>query len=455
MKRLKGIISALLTAILLLPGKQLISAPKTTQITCTLQSPKDGSLWMGTEDSGLLRIGRNGRQIIYNKTSGHLSSDKIEALAMEEETGIIYILDGNGSLYKYTSVSGFSPVNGFPTLVCAITADPQRQNIYAATAEKLYRFTSSTAPQELAALPFQPQKIACGENENLWIIGESGVVQIDKNGHTTVQNADFSLDVSNSNTFEFDTTPSEQPITESRTQALPWILSAILFLALATVTVVTFIRKKDRPEEKPVALEEKPVALEEKPIAPEEKPVALEEKPAAPEEKPASPKKTETAQKSPRKETATVKKPAAIKEKTPREAAPTHLSDTAVTELKEKLNASDFGKKVLALTEESLTDPNFGVEQISEKLGISRIHVNRKLKAETGYSPSFVIKAIRMDKARGFLSDGSHSVTQVAATCGFSSASYFSTAFKEYYGISPSEYLENIVQPNALPMQLD
>ena len=207
------------------------------------------------------------------------------------------------------------------------------------------------------------------------------------------------------------------------------------------MTVVTFIRKKDRPEEKPVALEEKPVALE--------------KKPAAPEEKPASPKKTETAQKSPRKETATVKKPAAIKEKTPREAAPTHLSDTAVTELKEKLNASDFGKKVLALTEESLTDPNFGVEQISEKLGISRIHVNRKLKAETGYSPSFVIKAIRMDKARGFLSDGSHSVTQVAATCGFSSASYFSTAFKEYYGISPSEYLENIVQPNALPLQLD
>ena len=399
---------------------------------------------MGTADSGLLRIGRNGRQIIYNKTSGHLSSDKIEALAMEEETGIIYILDGNGSLYKYTSVSGFSPVNGFPTPVCTITADPQTQNIYAATAEKLYLFTSSTAPRELAALPFQPQKIACGENENLWIIGESGVVQIDKNGHTTAQNADFSLGVSNSNTFEFDTTPSEQPITESRTQALPWILSAILFLALATVTVVTFIRKKNRPEEKPIALEEKPVALEEKPVAPEEKP-------AAPEEKPASPKKTETAQKSPR----TVKKPAAIKEKTPREAAPTHLSDTAVTELKEKLNASDFGKKVLALTEESLTDPNFGVEQISEKLGISRIHVNRKLKAETGYSPSFVIKAIRMDKARGFLSDGSHSVTQVAATCGFSSASYFSTAFKEYYGISPSEYLENIVQPNALPLQLD
>lgn len=441
MKRLKGIISALLTAILLLPGKQLDSAPKTTQITCTLQSPKDGSLWMGTADSGLLRIGRNGRQIIYNKTSGHLSSDKIEALATEEETGIIYILDGNGSLYKYTSVSGFSPVNGFPTPICAITADPQRQNIYAATADKLYLFTSSTAPRELAALPFQPQKIACGENENLWIIGESGVVQIDKNGHTTTQNADFSLGVSNSNTFEFDTITSEQPVTESRTQALPWILSAILFLALATVTVITFIRKKNRPEEKPIALEEKPVAPE--------------EKPAAPEEKPASPKKTETAQKSPRKETATVKKPAAIKEKTPREAAPTHLSDTAVTELKEKLNASDFGKKVLALTEESLTDPNFGVEQISEKLGISRIHVNRKLKAETGYSPSFVIKAIRMDKARGFLSDGNHSVTQVAATCGFSSASYFSTAFKEYYGISPSEFLENIVQPNALPLQLD
>ena len=449
MKRLKGIISALLTAILLLPGKQLDSAPKTTQITCTLQSPKDGSLWMGTEDSGLLRIGRNGRQIIYSKTSGHLSSDKIEALAMEEETGIIYILDGNGSLYKYTSVSGFSPVNGFPTPVCAITADPQRQNIYAATAEKLYRFTSSTAPQELAALPFQPQTIACGDNESLWIIGESGVVQIDKNGHAAAQNADFSLGVSNSNTFEFDTITSEQPVTESRTQVLPWILSAILFLALATVTALTFIRKKNRPEEKPIAIIKEPAEVPDKEPASPRK-IETIQKQAAPHKETATVKKPATV-----KETATVKKPAAIKEKKPQEAAPTHLSDTAVTELKEKLNASDFGKKVLALTEESLTDPNFGVEQISEKLGISRIHVNRKLKAETGYSPSFVIKAIRMDQAQRYLSDGKHSITQVAATCGFSSASYFSTAFKDYYGISPSDFLENVATSSNLILPME
>ena len=383
---------------------------------------------MGTEDSGLLRIGRNGRQIIYSKTSGHLSSDKIEALAMEEETGIIYILDGNGSLYKYTSVSGFSPVNGFSTPVCAITADPQRQNIYAATAEKLYRFTSSTAPQELAALPFQPQTIACGDNESLWIIGESGVVQIDKNGHAAAQNADFSLGVSNSNTFEFDTITSEQPVTESRTQVLPWILSAILFLALATLTALTFIRKKNRPEEKPIAIIKEPAEV--------------------PDKEPASPRKIETIQKqaAPHKETATVKKPATVKE------TATVKKPAAI---KEKLNASDFGKKVLALTEESLTDPNFGVEQISEKLGISRIHVNRKLKAETGYSPSFVIKAIRMDQAQRYLSDGKHSITQVAATCGFSSASYFSTAFKDYYGISPSDFLENVATSSNLILPME
>ncbi len=397
---------------------------------------------MGTADSGLLRIGRNGRQIIYNKTSGHLSSDKIEALAMEEETGIIYILDGNGSLYKYKSVSGFSPVNEFPTPVCAITADPQRQNIYAATAEKLYRFTSSTAPRELAALPFQPQTIACGDNESLWIIGESGVVQIDKNGHTTAQNADSSLGVSNSKTFEFDTIPSEQPVTESRTQALPWILSAILLLTLIALLARSAARKNNKPEEK--------LSPEPKPVPASYRPEELKE-PAVQKPLREVPKKTTASPKT----ASAPKKPTAIKEKTARESTPEPLSDAAVVELREKMSTSEFGEKVLALTEENLADPNFGVEQISEKLGISRIHVNRKLKQEAGYSPSFVIKAIRMDQARRFLSDGKHSVTQVAATCGFSSASYFSTAFKEYYGISPSEYLENIVQPNALPLQLD
>lgn len=428
MKRLKGIISTLLTAILLLCGKQLYSAENTTQITCTVQSPKDGSLWMGTADKGLLRVGRNGRQIVYNKASGHLSSDKIEALSLEKPAEIIFILDGNGKIYSYNSVQGFDEKNGFPAPVCVMTVDPEGRFHYAATAEKLYSFTSEAAPQELLTLPFAPLKITCGTDESLWIIGENGILQVDKNMHTTAYNGDFSASVSNSKPFEFDTPSQEQPLKKERSQALPWILSAILLLALIAQSVRSATRKNIKPEEKPSpALAPVPAPAPASKPAP--KPAPME--PAAP--KPSTPK-----------EPVAPRKPAVAKEKPAREGIPEPLSDVAVAELREKLGASPFGEKVLALTEENLANPSFGVEQISEKLGISRIHVNRKLKSETGLSPSFVIKAIRMDQARRLLADGKHNVTQVANTCGFSSASYFSTAFKDYYGISPSDFLEKI-----------
>ena len=80
-------------------------------------------------------------------------------------------------------------------------------------------------------------------------------------------------------------------------------------------------------------------------------------------------------------------------------------------------------------------------EEMAATLGLSRIHLNRKLKAEANTSPSTMLKEVRMKHARALLDEGKLSVAEISLACGFSTPSYFSTAFREYYGKTPSEYL--------------
>jgi AraC-like DNA-binding protein len=99
-----------------------------------------------------------------------------------------------------------------------------------------------------------------------------------------------------------------------------------------------------------------------------------------------------------------------------------------------------FTKTVLDLIDKNLSDPAFDVDSIASITGLSRIHVNRKLKSEGSPSPSTLIKAARMEMASKLLKEGRLTVREVSVSCGFSRPSYFATAFKEYFNISPSDY---------------
>ena len=100
-----------------------------------------------------------------------------------------------------------------------------------------------------------------------------------------------------------------------------------------------------------------------------------------------------------------------------------------------------FVSEVLPLIQASLADPKFSVEDIASALHLSRVHVNRKLQAELGISPSLLIKASRMSLAADLLLKNEIPVAEIASRTGFSSASYFSSAFREFFGVSPREYL--------------
>ena len=99
-----------------------------------------------------------------------------------------------------------------------------------------------------------------------------------------------------------------------------------------------------------------------------------------------------------------------------------------------------FLAKVMKIIDENISNFSFDVGLLHERIGISRMHLTRKLKILTGLSPHLLIRNIRMEKAAELLSRNAGNITEVANSVGISNASGFSKAFREYFGVSPKKY---------------
>jgi DNA-binding response OmpR family regulator len=86
------------------------------------------------------------------------------------------------------------------------------------------------------------------------------------------------------------------------------------------------------------------------------------------------------------------------------------------------------------------TDPLFGVEEMSNQLFLSRAQLHRKMKAILGQTPSDLLREYRLEKAKLMLRTEPLPIAQIALSCGFNDASYFSKVFTAAYNISPSNY---------------
>ncbi len=94
--------------------------------------------------------------------------------------------------------------------------------------------------------------------------------------------------------------------------------------------------------------------------------------------------------------------------------------------------------RLMQALEENLADETFSVESLSATLNMGRRQLHRKIKAVTGETPGGFIRSVRLQRARQLLEAGTGTVSEIALRTGFGSISYFSRAFKEKFGISPS-----------------
>lgn len=103
----------------------------------------------------------------------------------------------------------------------------------------------------------------------------------------------------------------------------------------------------------------------------------------------------------------------------------------------------NFIGRMNGLIMEHIDNPKFSVEDLAEKLNVSRVQLYRKVKAILGMNISDHINNIRLERAAMLLRDGEMNISEVAYSLGFSSPNYFSTAFKNKFGVSPKEYKVN------------
>ncbi len=108
--------------------------------------------------------------------------------------------------------------------------------------------------------------------------------------------------------------------------------------------------------------------------------------------------------------------------------------------MKEELSMNqEFIKKLNDLLKVNFENEQFGVNKLSEEIGISRSQLHRKLEIIEGKSASRFIRHYRLQKAMEMLQNNVATASEIAYRVGFGSPTYFNTCFREFYGYPPGE----------------
>jgi AraC-like DNA-binding protein len=99
-------------------------------------------------------------------------------------------------------------------------------------------------------------------------------------------------------------------------------------------------------------------------------------------------------------------------------------------------------ERMMQTINKHLNNSDLSVDMIAEEVGISRVHLHRKMKELTGQTPHDFIRSLRLKQAAHLLATRNMNITEVVYACGFSNAASFSTMFKNVYGMSPREYMK-------------
>ncbi len=105
------------------------------------------------------------------------------------------------------------------------------------------------------------------------------------------------------------------------------------------------------------------------------------------------------------------------------------------------LSAGDreFLERFRALVVEHCSDSDFTTDVAAASVMMSRMHLNRKLRALTGKSTHEFIQAMRLEAARDLLPQPLP-IEYIAASVGFKGGSHFAKIFREKFGATPTTY---------------
>lgn len=120
------------------------------------------------------------------------------------------------------------------------------------------------------------------------------------------------------------------------------------------------------------------------------------------------------------------------------------FSDRAATVQDVPLGKVDKGfvDKLYELIETRMGNSELNVETLGAEMGLGRVQLYRKAKALTGYSPNELLRIARLKKASALLASTEKTIAEITYEVGFSSPSYFTRCYKDYFGESPTDFLK-------------
>ena len=98
-------------------------------------------------------------------------------------------------------------------------------------------------------------------------------------------------------------------------------------------------------------------------------------------------------------------------------------------------------KKAILYVENNISRSELSVEELSRELGMSRVHLYKKLIHITGKSPVEFIRTLRLKRAAQLLRESQMNISEIAYEVGFNNPKYFSKYFKDEFGMLPSAYM--------------
>lgn len=102
-----------------------------------------------------------------------------------------------------------------------------------------------------------------------------------------------------------------------------------------------------------------------------------------------------------------------------------------------------FLNRIILHIEENITDIDLSIDTLAAEMAMSRSVFYKRIKGLTNQNPKDLVRDIKMRKAIFLLRENKHTIADIAYLTGHQNTKYFSTAFKKYYGVSPSTFIEN------------
>ncbi|ANQ50340.2 response regulator [Flammeovirga sp. MY04] len=109
----------------------------------------------------------------------------------------------------------------------------------------------------------------------------------------------------------------------------------------------------------------------------------------------------------------------------------------------------EFLEKVLSIIENHLDNTEFNVDKLSVEYGLSRNHLNKKIKALTGETAIAFIRNVRLKHAAELFRNGNTNISEVTWQVGYTDLGTFRKRFKEKFGVSPSEFAQEATRKES------